>query len=163
MAVSAYLAVIGPSPVCAPGDHATAVAYLAKIQSCLTPDRRRTWSTSELIRLRRLAQKWQDRAMGRDLRFDLVGTEGGRLSQETEWRIYQAKRKRYGHTEQPWIEPASELLTARQRRAISAEGGRARAALWTRQDCQQNGRKGGLRTQAKRREGLEAGPQDASA
>lgn len=79
--VSAYYADIGPSPECAAGDHAAALAYLHKIEQAIVKG---GWTAWENIRLKKLRLLWERRAFGRDPRFDAVGTRDGRLPADVE-------------------------------------------------------------------------------
>lgn len=87
---SAYYAVIGDPPVCGPGDHASALAYLHKIELAIMTG---GWSEYEAIRLKRLEARWRRRAFGRDPRFELVGTRVGRLSCAEEFALMPAQAK----------------------------------------------------------------------
>jgi hypothetical protein len=82
--VSAYYAILGPSPDCEPDDRDTARAYWMKIEAALAQG---GWTENEVIRLRKLRKRWARRAMGRDPRFKLVGTRNGRLHSDLEYQI----------------------------------------------------------------------------
>jgi hypothetical protein len=89
--VSAYYDIIGPAPTCTPGDTATALSYLNKINKAIALG---GWSPFEMNRLRGdLKRKWEARALGHDARFNAVGTQGGRLPADMEYRLkHQNKR-----------------------------------------------------------------------
>lgn len=59
------------SPVCLPGEHAMARAYVAEIELALG---QAGWSPSQRGRLRALRMKWMWRAEGRDEQFEQYGT-----------------------------------------------------------------------------------------
>lgn len=95
---SAYFAIIGEPPVCGPGDHAPALAYLHKIDEAMT---RGGWSEYEHERLRKLRVTWERRAFGRDPRFELAGTRGGRLKAEDEHAIRHKRARALRGTRPP--------------------------------------------------------------
>lgn len=95
---SAYRGEIGPTPVCAPADHAKAYAYLGKLKAVLGKD---TWTPAERTRLRLMVKKWQIRAEGYDARFEVVGNMIGSPSPEQrkeirDMRVMIAIRKEAG-------------------------------------------------------------------
>ena len=73
---AAYYSIIGPSPTLEPGDRERAEAYYHKILVAID---RGGWTRSECSALHRLKRKWDSRARGNDLHFELKGTEGGRI------------------------------------------------------------------------------------
>ena len=81
---SSFLAELGPAPVCAPGDHQSARAYLLRVVSLIE---RGGWSASECAGLHVLAKRWRRRASGQDARFNLVGNRTGRLPRTLEARL----------------------------------------------------------------------------
>jgi hypothetical protein len=87
---SGYFAVIGASPDCAPADYKTALAYLHLIEKALQEG---GWTQYEFTRLNKLRAKWARRALGKDPRFDLVGTRAGRLPADVEYRLKGKQRK----------------------------------------------------------------------
>lgn len=91
--VSAYYRVIGPAPDCGPGDKDTALNYLGKINVALALN---CWSPYETMRLKKLKKRWEARALGRDARFNAVGTKGGRLTAELEYTIKPSSKRADG-------------------------------------------------------------------
>lgn len=81
---AAYRTMIGDMPKCSPGDTESAKRYLARIERALEHG---GWSRGERGRLYRLRDKWKLRADGKDPRFNVAGTKGGRLSPEEEIRV----------------------------------------------------------------------------
>lgn len=79
-----YRTILGDVPKCGPGDLDAAKRYLARIERALEHG---GWTRSERNRLYRLRDKWQARADGKDPRYNVVGTRGGRLSPDEEIRI----------------------------------------------------------------------------
>lgn len=79
-----FYAVIGQAPICGPADHATALAFVHRIESCLLDTR---WSEYDRQRLRALRQTWRRRAEGRDPRFEIAGTRDGRLTADVEYLL----------------------------------------------------------------------------
>lgn len=82
---SAYRSIIGPSPVCAPDDRQAALAFVRRLERALGYEGR--WTHAERRRLREQRVKWQRRADGLDVRFELFGTQPGRLDATTEHRV----------------------------------------------------------------------------
>jgi hypothetical protein len=95
---SGYFAIIGDSPTCEPGDHQTAFAYLAKINEAITQG---GWTAFESTRLRKLRAKWARRALGKDARFNLVGTRGGRLTADVEYSLGRGLHGRGSKRDRP--------------------------------------------------------------
>lgn len=98
MTVHAYYARIGPSPHCEPGDYATALAFLQRIELAIVAG---GWSPYESTRLRKLRAKWARRAMGRDKRFTLVGTRSGRLPADVEMSLGRGRHGRGNKKDTP--------------------------------------------------------------
>lgn len=84
---SSWLAELGPAPVCDPGDHTAAKAYLLRLIGLIE---RGGWSASECASLHALVKRWQRRAAGQDRRFNLVGNRPGRLPRDLEARIKES-------------------------------------------------------------------------
>lgn len=102
-----YYRVIGPPPDCAPGDVARAHAYLARIVAALGTG---GWSPTHANRLRDLRRLWAFRASGLDVRFNLVGTRGGRLRFEVEDAIRRTRDARLKAMKKP-LQPQDTRLT----------------------------------------------------
>lgn len=141
MAEHAYRAALGPSPFCTPGDHTTAMAFLAKLQPLLLPVHWDTWTPAEKDRLARLTRLWWLRATGRDLRFELRGTKSGPYTDDELDALHALKRHSSRTTLAPDLpRPAIPHLTqtSRQRRERFVRQGQHTAAHhWTPQQRRQ--------------------------
>lgn len=80
----AYIFLIGPPPLCDPGDVDTAKGYLYRITAAIE---RGGWSPSECAALHVLRKRWAHRAGGQDTRFNLAGNKPGRLPRGLEAQI----------------------------------------------------------------------------
>lgn len=89
-ASSAYYALIGPAPRCAPGDTSVARSFLERITTALEHT---SWTRDERNRLRLLRDKWARRAKGKDPRFQAVGTRAGRVAFPVELAMRAAKKR----------------------------------------------------------------------
>jgi hypothetical protein len=85
---AAYYDIIGPAPRCGPGEASTARVYLAKILKALELG---GWTHAEYVGLKRLEKTWRARAVGKDVRFLMVGNYQGRLPREQERRIWDLR------------------------------------------------------------------------
>lgn len=85
MGIRPFYDVIGQAPSCQPGDHATALAFVHRIEAAMLDKDR--WNENDKTRLRALRQQWRRRAEGRDPRFELVGTRDGRLTADEEYKL----------------------------------------------------------------------------
>lgn len=112
---SGYFAILGDSPHCEPRDYATALAYLHKIETAISQG---GWTPYETNRLQRLRTKWARRALGRDPRFDLVGTRPGRLPEDIEYQLKPKQRKaRLADAEERRLNGRERARTLAQRKA----------------------------------------------
>lgn len=87
---SAYRGMIGPTPVCAPGDHIQAGLYWQAIVKALETERQ--WTPAERTRLRLLERKWRARAVGEDIRFEVMGNGTGGMT-EDQRREYRDRKR----------------------------------------------------------------------
>jgi hypothetical protein len=69
----------GDAPQCRPGDHAAARMYWLRVRDARE---RGGWSPSERASLYRAEKLWGRRAEGREPRFEVMGTIGGRPDRE---------------------------------------------------------------------------------
>lgn len=88
--VSGYFAVIGTPPTCGASDFEPAFDYLNKINRAIFQG---GWKPWEMGRLKKLKAKWERRAFGNDPRFNLVGTQDGRLPAATEHELRPARAR----------------------------------------------------------------------
>jgi hypothetical protein len=61
---------VGPVPLCGPGDRRLAAEYLARVEAAIAS---RGWTPTLQNRLYRLRNQWQKRAAGKDMRFEIMG------------------------------------------------------------------------------------------
>lgn len=87
--ISSYHSIVGDSPECGPGDHRTARRHLERINRAIEHG---GWTETERSRLYRLQAKWALRANGEDPRFEIVGTQNGRLSKGIEKDIDEQRK-----------------------------------------------------------------------
>lgn len=76
---SAYHSIVGDSPEVKRGDTTTASLHLVRIRKAIDTG---GWTRSEWRRLRLLEAKWAVRAAGKDLRYNMVGTQKCGLTEE---------------------------------------------------------------------------------
>jgi hypothetical protein len=88
--VTPYHRLIGDAPECGPGDHDRARRYVDKIEHALE---RGGWSNTHRNRLYRLRALWTARAQGLDPRFEIVGSQVGRLPRAVENEIDKERNK----------------------------------------------------------------------
>ena len=65
-----YDEMVGPVPLCSPGNRRLAREFLDKIEAAIAA---RGWPPTLQNRLYRMREKWQLRADGRDIRFEIMG------------------------------------------------------------------------------------------
>lgn len=87
---SAYRGMIGPTPECRPGDHRAARVYWQAIVKALEVEAQ--WTPAERHRLRLMEKKWHKRAVGGDLRFEVVGNAVGGMTEEQKREYRDRKR-----------------------------------------------------------------------
>jgi len=87
---AAFRAITGDSPKCEPGDRAAARLFLYRVRQALELGRESRgcqWTPNDWNSLHRLEKVWERRAQGRDPRYEVMGTGGGRPGQAERWRI----------------------------------------------------------------------------
>lgn len=85
--------VLGPAPICGPGDVGTAQRFHVKIQRTIEMG---CWKHSERTALLQLERVWGARARGDDPRFVLVGNRAGRLDRMVEKKITGLRESKRG-------------------------------------------------------------------
>ena len=85
-----FRTITGDCPECYPGDHATAESYWHRIRQAISKG---GWSPSEWSALYKLEKVWGDRAHGRDVWFEVMGTRRGRPDSEQQARIDVMRRR----------------------------------------------------------------------
>jgi hypothetical protein len=133
---AAYWTILGGhSPECAPGDSRAATAFVARIETAIDQG---GWTRNEWRNLKQLWARWTRRAAGEDLRFNLVGTRGGRLDRDEEARIRE--RTRIYNTAE-WHRTAQPLqYVAASDGKLRPSAGALRSRRYTRRlDDQQDG------------------------
>lgn len=81
---STYLALVGENPDVGAGDHASASAYVRRIDEALE---RGGWTRGEWARLYAKREMWARRASGWDPRFEVVGNRSGGVTPGEQARI----------------------------------------------------------------------------
>jgi hypothetical protein len=95
----------GTAPVCGPGDHSSARAFLLRLEAAID---RGGWTRNEWRNLHKLYYVWSRRANGEDPRFEHVGVRAGRLDRTLEAHIRQ-RRKVFEMAD--WVRVAQPLRT----------------------------------------------------
>ena len=82
---------VGPVPLLAPGDREAARQFLEKVEGAIAA---KGWTPAQWNRLYRLRDKWQDRAAGRDIRFEVMGNAARRPTpkEQDDMRLLAATR-----------------------------------------------------------------------